>query len=458
MRFLSTYQTGARRCCTMLFQKNAKSIRATLMSTTAAAEESRKIVKEEVFELDGRKYTPDALYNLSPGVRRLLDRRILQESSNPLNLLKRRIVDYVHQTYRKPGNRSPLFTICESEPRVVTTYQNFDSLLTPEDHVSRRPSDTYYVNHEHCLRAHTSAHQHNLMQSGLDAFLVIGDVYRRDEVDRTHYPCFHQIEGVRLYSKDELLGKKPDGKNVAELFSTAASAATERSPEKQEKHTLDATKAAEIQLKQFLENLCDELFGKDAEKRWVDAYFPFTHPSWELEVFYNGQWLEVLGCGIMEQKLLESAGVTDKIGWAFGIGLERIAMVLYGIPDIRLFWSKDTGFLSQFAGKMPGEDVKYKQISAHPQVIFDISFFLPSTVQFNDMTSDVYDTIRTVGGELVEQVKLTDEFENKKKEKKSQTYRIVYRSHERALTKEEVNVIHKQIEQSLASSFGVTLR
>uniref|UniRef100_A0A1I7UJN8 phenylalanine--tRNA ligase n=1 Tax=Caenorhabditis tropicalis TaxID=1561998 RepID=A0A1I7UJN8_9PELO len=386
--------------------------------------------------LDGRQYTPDALYNLSPAVRRLLDRRILQEASNPLNLLKRRIVDYVHQTYRKPGNRSPLFTICESEPRVVSTFQNFDSLLTPEDHVSRRPSDTYYVNRENCLRAHTSAHQHTLMKQGLDAFLVIGDVYRRDEVDKTHYPCFHQIEGVRLYSKEDLLGKKPVAEDpVAELFSSSPDPS--RLPEKQETHSLDAVKATEIQLKHFLEALCDELFGKETEKRWVDAYFPFTHPSYELEIFYNGQWLEVLGCGIMEQKLLESAGVTDKIGWAFGIGLERIAMVLYSIPDIRLFWSTDTGFLSQFAGKLPGEDVKYKQISSHPQVIFDISFFLPSSTEFNDMTSDVYDTIRTIGGELVEQVKLTDEFENKKKGKKSQTYRIVYRSHEKALTKEE---------------------
>lgn len=255
--------------------------------------------------------------------------------------------------------------------------------------------------------------------------------------------CFFQIEGVRLYSKDDLLGKKSNGENAAELFESTPD--TQRLPEKQETHTLDATKAAEIQLKEFLESLCDELFGKDAEKRWVDAYFPFTHPSFELEVFYNGQWLEVLGCGIMEQKLLESAGVTDKIGWAFGIGLERIAMVLYGIPDIRLFWSKDTGFLSQFAGKSPTDCVKYKQISAHPQVIFDISFFLPESTQFNDMTSDVYDTIRTIGGELVEQVKLTDEFENKKKGKKSQTYRIVYRSHEKALTKEEASFFMRKI-------------
>ncbi|CAB3398877.1 unnamed protein product [Caenorhabditis bovis] len=405
----------------------------------------KRIERPKVFELDGRKFETDDAWNLSPAVRRLLDRRLLSEESNPLNLLKRRIINYVHRTYRKSGNRSPIFTICENEPRVVTNFQNFDSLLTPADHVSRRPSDTYYVNESHCLRAHTSAHQHSLMQSGLDAFLVIGDVYRRDEVDRTHYPCFHQ----------ELMGKKiADGENC-ELF---ASNRQPRTADKQEAHTIDATKALEIQLKQFLEQLCDELFGRNCEKRWVDAYFPFTHPSYELEVFYNNQWLEVLGCGIMEQKLLESAGVEEKVGWAFGIGLERIAMVLYGIPDIRLFWTRDSGFVSQFAGKSPEDAVTYKAISAHPQVIFDVSFFLPDQVEFNDMTSDVYDTIRTVGGELVEQVKLTDEFENKKKNKKSQTYRIVYRSHEKALTKEEVNVIHKRIEASLAENFNVTLR
>ncbi|CAI5453239.1 unnamed protein product [Caenorhabditis angaria] len=410
---------------------------ARFLSTAVKKEaENEKVVFEkkrpEVFELDGRKHKTDDVWNLSPAVRHLLNRRILREQSNPLNLLKQRIINYVHQTYRKAGNRSPLFTICENEPRIVTNFQNFDSLLTPENHVSRRPSDTYYINSNECLRAHTSAHQHSLMKQGLDAFLVIGDVYRRDEVDRTHYPCFHQIEGVRLYSKDELFGKS---ENPAEIFSKNE----ERNKEKQGVHTYDAVRVAEIQLKEFLENLCDELFGKDCQKRWIDAYFPFTHPSFELEVFYNGQWLEVLGCGIMEQEILESAGVRDKIGWAFGIGLERIAMVLYGIPDIRLFWSKDSGFVSQFAGKTPEDEVKYKEISAHPQVIFDVSFFLPENVQFNDMTSDVYDVIRTIGGELVEQVKLTDEFENKKKGKKSQTYRIVYRSHEKALTKDEVN-------------------
>lgn len=109
--------------------------------------------------------------------------------------MKQRIIAHFHAHHRKAGNRSPKFAVCDNEPRVVSTFDNFDSLLTPVDHISRRTSDTYYVNQDHCLRGHTSAHQFSLIKRGLDAFLVVGDVYRRDEIDRTHYPCFHQMEG-----------------------------------------------------------------------------------------------------------------------------------------------------------------------------------------------------------------------------------------------------------------------
>lgn len=406
--------------------------------------------RPETFRIDGRSFKTDTTWNLSPSVCRLLRRRLLSDPSNPLSLLKQRIIDHMHQTFRKSGCRSPLFTVCENEPRVVTTFENFDSLLTPEDHVSRRPSDTYYVNETQCLRAHTSAHQYQLLKEGLNAFIVVGDVYRRDEIDRTHYPCFHQMEGVRLFSSDQLFNSLP-GEELPVLENG------ERTVSKQEKHTEDAVKALNIQLKSTLEGLSDALFGSGCDKRWVDAYFPFTHPSYELEVQYEGKWMEVLGCGIMEQQLLESAGVGDRVGWAFGLGLERLAMILYGIPDIRLFWSTDSGFTSQFAGKSPTEQIKYKAISVHPQVLFDMSFFLPDGAAFTDMTSNVYETVRNVGGDLVEQVILTDQFTNKKN-RRSQTYRIVYRSHAKALTKDEVNEVHKQIADQLSDFYGVIMR
>lgn len=88
------------------------------------------------------------------------------------------------------------------------------------------------------------------------------------------------------------------------------------------------------ELKENLEGLAKHLFG-DVECRWVDAYFPFTNPSFELEIFFEGDWLEVLGCGITEQSILDANGNEGNTAWAFGLGLERLAMVLYNIPDIR---------------------------------------------------------------------------------------------------------------------------
>lgn len=101
-------------------------------------------------------------------------------------------------------------------------------------------------------------------------------------------------------------------------------------------------------------------YPSDIKYRWVEAYFPFTHPSWELEILFDSKWMEVLGCGIIAQKLLTNAGVVDKAGWAFGLGLERLAMKLYKIPDIRIFWSTDSGFISQFITDDENASITYK--------------------------------------------------------------------------------------------------
>lgn len=98
----------------------------------------------------------------------------------------------------------------------------------------------------------------------------------------------------------------------------------------------------------------------DVQYRWVDQYFPFTHPSWELEILFNDKWMELLGCGIMRQEILQKAGAVDRIGWAFGVGLERLAMRLYSITDIRLFWSEDISFTNQFKVDNPDAHIQYK--------------------------------------------------------------------------------------------------
>jgi len=314
-------------------------------------------------------------------------------------------------------------------------------------------SDSYYLNREHMLRAHTSAHQSDLIKQGLDNFLVVGDVYRRDEIDSSHYPVFHQMEGVRLLSAKEICKMSSCQDDDIRLFEQGV----DRTEYKQGVQTLDVAKILELDLKQCLGGLASHLFGREAEVRWVDCYFPFTHPSWELEVKYQGDWLEVLGCGLIEQEILTRSGVQDKVGWAFGLGLERLAMVLYQIPDIRLFWSTDSGFLSQFEGAGPESVVKYKVTSKYPQCTNDISFWLPSG---EDLFSpnDFYDLVREMGGDLVEQVRLVDTFHHKKKGLDSQSYRLVYRHMTKTLSQAEANTIHRRIEEAAVANLGVTIR
>lgn len=193
--------------------------------------------------------------------------------------------------------------------------------------------------------------------------------------------------------------------------------------------------------------------------RWVEAYFPFTSPSWELEVWWQGDWLEVLGCGVVLQRLLKNSDVPSRVGWAFGIGLERIAMLLFNIPDIRLFWSQDLRFLSQFSD---GQAIKrFQPFSRYPECYKDVSFWLPSSGAEAHGTfheNDVMEIVRGVAGDLVEDVRLADDFTHPKTQRQSKSYRINYRSLERTLTNEEVNELHSLICGRMVEQLDVTIR
>ncbi|XP_039381686.1 phenylalanine--tRNA ligase, mitochondrial isoform X2 [Mauremys reevesii] len=293
-------------------------------------------------ELLGKAHPRDDYSNVTDKILSKVGKNLHNQRYHPLWLIKERIKDHFYKQYIGRFG-TPLFSVYDDLSPVVTVEQNFDRLLIPKDHPSRRKGENYYMNHTHMLRAHTSAHQWDLMHSGLDAFLVVGDVYRRDTIDSSHYPIFHQMEGVRLFSNHELFSNIKDGENL-QLFEQG-----HRTAHKQETHTMEAVRLMEFNLKQVLTKLVTHLFGDGLEIRWVDCYFPFTHPSFEMEINFQGEWMEVLGCGVMEQQLVNSAGAEEKIGWAFGLGLERLAMILYDIPDIRLFWSEDERFLKQFS-------------------------------------------------------------------------------------------------------------
>jgi len=310
-------------------------------------------------------------------------------------------------------------------------------LLIPPDHPGRKPSDTYYVSRlggreissaeDMLLRTHTSAHQSTLMREGKSAFLCTGDVYRRDEIDASHFPVFHQMEGVKLFDP--------------ELVGGAMS--------REEWLASPGCELVAADLKKTLEGMCDKLFGP-VEKRWIDEYFPFTEPSFELEIFYNGDWMEVLGCGVIHSGVLSNVGLEERHGWAFGLGLERLAMVLFQIPDIRLFWSDDKRFSSQFKA---GEIKQFKPYSKYPPCLKDIAFWIPDQFEPNDF----FEVGREVCGELVEKMELIDEFTNPKKGKTSHCYRITYRSMDRSLTNEEINAMQEELRER-AADLGVELR
>ena len=166
--------------------------------------------------------------------------------------------------------------------------------------------------------------------------------------------------------------------------------------------------------------------------------------------------MEVLGCGVVEQQILNNAGASKKVGWAFGLGLERLAMRLYQISDIRMFWSTDPGFLNQFNTDDPKKAIIFQPVSKNPSCVNDISFWLPDDSEYSE--NDFYDIVRSLGEDLVEQVHLFDTFFHPKMKKMSHSYRITYRHMDKTFRQEEVNKIHAKIEEAVVSSLRVTIR
>lgn len=403
-------------------------------------------------EILGKQYQSDAFTNITPNILERIGTRLYARAGNPLQLISDRIRYFFKENrYQDIGYKYDEF---QYESPVVTIEDNFDSLLIPKDHVSRKKSDTYYVNSKHLLRCHTSAHQMHCLNKGSKAFISIADCYRRDEIDRSHMPIFHQCEVFKLYNHKEVLGGQVPSNQLYDKLMNETKI-------KQAIYSQDASTFAEIKLKTCIESFVKDFFDNpDLQTRWVDAYFPFTHPSFELEILWGDKWMEVLGCGIVRDEILRNAGIRDHVGFAAGFGLERFGMLKYKIPDIRLFWSKDTGFTHQFDNKGPFDKIEFKTFSSCPQCINDLSFWLPNSRDGDEAyeTNDFYDLCRTLGGDLIEQIQLIDEFTHPKTKKTSHCYRIIYRAADRVLTKEEVNVMHESIANACKEKFQVDLR
>ena len=368
--------------------------------------------------------------NITPHIASLVGRELYLDTSHPLGIIRSKIQDYFASLEKTTGTAYDMF---DAEDPIVTSQQCFDDLLIPKDHPGRLPSDTYYLTDSRLLRTHTSAHQSQHLRSGSEAFLCCGDVYRRDEIDSTHYPAFHQMEGVKLMTQQSVSGA--DGLSGDDWL---------RSPE---------CKMIESDLKATLEGLMDNLFGP-TRKRWNEDYFPFTQPSFELEIYHKDEWMEVLGCGVIHERVLELSNRPDRRGWAFGLGLERLAMILFDIPDIRLFWTNDERFHSQFK---EGEITAFKAYSKYPPVYKDIAFWTSRDEANRFVENDFFDLVRSTAGDLAEKIELIDSFTHPKTGRSSRCYRIHYRSMERSLTNEEIDELQFQLRDA-CPSLGCELR
>lgn len=198
-----------------------------------------------------------------------------------------------------------------SGPEIEDEFHNFSALNIPDDHPARAMHDTFYFPGGNLLRTHTSPVQiRSIVNEGVPIRIIApGRVYRCDS-DQTHTPMFHQVEGLVI---DE---------NIS--FAN---------------------------LKAVLHQFVEAFFERKAELRFRPSYFPFTEPSAEVDVRWGeGKWLEILGCGMVHPNVLESAGVDSEkyTGYAFGIGIERLAMLRYNVGDLRTFFENDLRFLRQF--------------------------------------------------------------------------------------------------------------
>ncbi len=208
-------------------------------------------------------------------------------------------------------------------PEVERDYYNFEALNIPADHPAKDEQDTFYINGDILLRTQTSSTQIHAMESGKIPIRMIapGRVYRSDAVDATHSPTFHQVEGLVV----------DKGVTFADLKGT-------------------------------LDEFAKKLFGEETKTRFRPHHFPFTEPSAEMDVscfkcggkgcgFCKGEgWIEILGCGMVHPHVLEICGIdpNEYSGFAFGVGLERIALLNYEIDDMRLLYENDVRFLKQF--------------------------------------------------------------------------------------------------------------
>lgn len=372
------------------------------------------------------------------------EKKLKQELENRTDSESTRLKRYIAMPDLTRTEGSPLKVVTEitlnlpslkdfdiiDTPEIISPELVFDLFNFPKDHPARSRSDTYYTDQTHILRPHTSLMWKYYLENPevlkkLETNYAVGavsygKVYRKDEIDWQHSNVLHHFDGLLVCRKD-----------VKEIT------------------------------QKDLEDICSEvtnaLLGNEMEKKFLVDHFPYTDPSVEMDIKWGDKWVEVNGAGLVHPQVIKNLGLDSDVynGWAFGFGVDRLAMLKMKIPDIRLLWSKDERVTKQ----LKNINNIYQPVSKYPPIIRDISFI----VDKNDYNPNRYfELIREVtGDDMVEEAKLLDSYEDAKKfgsGKASYTYRIVYRSNERTLTNDEVSKLHEELQSRTAQQFNADLR
>jgi phenylalanyl-tRNA synthetase alpha chain len=325
--------------------------------------------------------------NLTAGIVSLLGRNLHKIPKHPICLVKEKIFNFFGDKFDKFDSFDPF----------VSVEDNFDRLLFPKLHPSRRQSEAFYQDDYTMLRTHTSAHQCFLFQQQLDRFLVAGDVYRKDYIDKAHYPVYHQLECVKLNSEHS-------------------------------------------DMEETIEKLLKYLFPSETYRR-VSSYHSYSVPSYDIEVRFGDRWKVVLSYGAVSRLILNDCDRLGECGWSVGINLDRVAMILYNVPDIRWFWVKE-------------QWKENEELSVPFTHIKDISFWLnDNNFNQNEFNSYVWEK----AGLSLEEVRWRGS-DNPCMARDSKHYQIMYSSLSNPLFGfDDADVLHAKICKDIGSSLNVDI-
>lgn len=269
-------------------------------------------------------YQTDEWTNITPRFESFVGANLYQKRNHPLKLTLEGVDSFFKKWFVENVDSNIELPLCKNMQPIVPNLS------------STKEAKTFYVSRDLMLRTNAIQHEIKYLKSGIDHFMMVVDLYRRCQMDSDHFPAFHRMNIIRtMYANDS----QPESSS-------------------QQLNT-----ALEEEQKAALVEFVRHLFGNDVKYRWTERNLASTDPSWIFEIWHFDNWHRISGCGAIRQEIFNKSDRPNRAGWEISIGLDRLAMILYNIFDIRLLWNADKSFLRQFEPKVIAEIPTVAKIS-----------------------------------------------------------------------------------------------